>query len=146
MSYTDNGNGTVTDNNTGLMWQKEDDGSIYNWYQASGTYDDWYNPSSQDVCGTLVLGGHSDRRLPSKKELITLVDYSIPYPGPTIKPAFANTKHLSYRVSTSANYGPGFAWLLDFGAGYVYGYYKDYAYYYVRCVRGEQLDFCQFGG
>ncbi|MCK7470011.1 MAG: DUF1566 domain-containing protein [Desulfomicrobium escambiense] len=26
MSYTDNGNGTVTDNNTGLMWQQQDDG------------------------------------------------------------------------------------------------------------------------
>ncbi len=29
MSYTDNGNGTVTDNNTGLMWQKRDDGKTY---------------------------------------------------------------------------------------------------------------------
>ena len=38
MSYTDNGNGTVTDNNTGLIWQKQDDGIRYNWYQASGTY------------------------------------------------------------------------------------------------------------
>ena len=27
MSYTDNGNDTVTDNNTGLMWQKQDDGN-----------------------------------------------------------------------------------------------------------------------
>ena len=53
MSFTDNDNGTVTDNNTSLMWQKQDDGAIYNWYQASGTYDATYNPSSQDVCGSL---------------------------------------------------------------------------------------------
>ena len=140
MSYTDNGNGTVTDNNTALIWQKEDDGSTYNWYQASGTYDGMYNPSSQDVCGSLDLGSYTDWRLPSKKELITLVDYSVPWPGPTINPVFTNTKQASYWVSTSANYYPGFAWLVDFAAGYVYGYYKDYAYYYVRCVRGEQLD------
>jgi hypothetical protein len=25
LSYTDNGDGTVTDNNTGLMWEKKDD-------------------------------------------------------------------------------------------------------------------------
>lgn len=28
----------VTDNNTGLVWQKEDDGIPYNWYEATGTY------------------------------------------------------------------------------------------------------------
>jgi len=82
MSYTDNGNGTVTDNVTGFMWQKQDDGNVYNWYQATGTYDATYNPTTQDVCSSLNLGGHSDWRLPSRKELITLVDYSIPWPGP----------------------------------------------------------------
>jgi len=35
MSYTDMGNGTVTDNNTGLIWQQEDDGALHNWYRAS---------------------------------------------------------------------------------------------------------------
>jgi len=60
MSFTDNGYGTVTDNNTRLIWQKEDDCVLYNWYQASGTYDSCYNPSSQNVCGSLILGGHLD--------------------------------------------------------------------------------------
>jgi len=93
LSYTDNGNGTVTDNNTGLMWQKEDDGAAYNWYQASGTFDATYNPSSQSVCGSLTLGGYSDWRLPAKKELMTIVNYGIPYPGPTIDTTyFPNTK------------------------------------------------------
>ena len=84
MSYTDNGNGTVTDNNTGLMWQKQDDGNRYNWYQASGTYNAAYNPTSQDVCGSLTLGSHSDWRLPTKKELMSIVNYGIPPPGPMI--------------------------------------------------------------
>ena len=64
----------------------------YNWYQACGTYDATYNPTSQNVCGSLNLGGYSDWRLPTKKELMSIVDYSIPYPGPTINTTyFPNT-------------------------------------------------------
>jgi len=72
MSYTDNGNGTVTDNNTGLVWQKctvgqSNDATCsgtdvqYNWYQATGTYDEEYNLDS-DVCGSLntsVFAGYT---------------------------------------------------------------------------------------
>src|SRR4030043_348563 len=56
MSFTDNSNGTVTDNNTGLMWQKEDDG---NWY---------FGDQASDVCGSLNLGGKGDWRGPPKTE------------------------------------------------------------------------------
>jgi hypothetical protein len=140
LSYTDNGNGTVTDNNTGLMWQKQDDGNAYNWYQASGTYDASYNPSSQDVCGSLNLGDHSDWRLPTKKELMSIVDYGIPYPGPTINATyFPNTKSSGCWSSTTNAYFPDYAWGVDFYLGYVFFYYKGRStYYYVRCVRGGQ--------
>lgn len=135
MSYTDNGNGTVTDNNTGLMWQKQDDGAAYNWYQASGTYDTTYNPSSQDVCGSLNLGDYSDWRLPTKKELITIVDYAI---GPKINATyFLNTKSSDYWSSTTHANDPRFAWSVSFWYGGVSSYYKYYSYY-VRCVRGGQ--------
>lgn len=138
LSYTDNGNGTVTDNNTGLMWQEQDNGNTYNWYKASGTYDATYNPSSESVCGSLTLGGFSDWRLPTKKELITIVDYGIPYPGPTIKTTyFPNTKSSNYWSSTTYAYYPDYAWGVGFYNGSVYYGYKDY-YLYVRCVRGGQ--------
>jgi hypothetical protein len=149
MSHTGNGTATVTDNNTGLMWQKCSVGqnndatcsgtaATYNWYQASGTYDASYNPSSQDVCGALTLGGWSDWRLPSKKELITIVDYSIPYPGPTIRTAyFPNTIASYYWSSTTDAYYPDGAWYVDFNYGYVY--YRDKgSSVYVRCARGGQ--------
>ena len=140
LSYTDNGNGTVTDNNTGLMWQQEDDGNIYNWYVASGTYDATYNPTSQDVCGALNLGGHSDWRLPAKKELMTIVDYGIPYPGPTIDTTyFPNTKSVYYWTSTSFVGGlPTFAFSASFGDSIVSYVNKPWSGY-VRCVRGEQI-------
>jgi len=138
MSYTDNGNGTVTDNNTGLMWQQQDDGIRYNWYQASGTYNAAYNPTAQDVCGSLTLGSHSDWRLPTKKELMSIVDYGIHPPGPLIMTTyFTNTKSAWYWSSTAAACNSDLSLYVDFNDGDVAGYYKDYIDY-VRCVRGGQ--------
>jgi hypothetical protein len=143
LSYTDNGNGMVTDNNTGLIWQKYENAPAYNWYQASGTYHATYNPTSQNVCGSLNLGGYSDWRLPSKKELITIVDYSIPYPGPTVNIRYFPNTHASYYwSSTTYVFSQDFAWHVAFYYGYVgYDYGEDRSDgMYVRCVRGGQLD------
>jgi len=143
LSYTDNDNGTVTDNNTGLIWQQEDDGLTYNWFEASGTYDTTYNPTSQDVCGSLTLGGHSDWRLPSKKELMSIVNYMIPWPGPTIDSIFINTKSSDYWSSTTFAGYPNGAW----GVNYGYGSFDDDPEsndFYVRCVRAGQLNFDNF--
>lgn len=135
MSFTDDG--TVTDNNTGLIWQKLDNGNTYNWYQASGTYDASYNPTSQNVCGSLGAGW----RLPSQKELMSIVDYSIPYPGPTINSLyFPNTKS-SYWSSTTIADNPSYAWVLLFTLGKSGGAYKNGSSTpssYVRCVSGGQ--------
>ncbi len=62
-SFTDNGDGTVTDNNTFLMWQQEDDHERRNWGPAN-TY-----------CTNLSLGGYNDWRLPTAKELVSIVNY-----------------------------------------------------------------------
>jgi len=59
-AFKDNGDGTVTDKNMGLMWQKDDDGRQRNW-------DD-----SRNYCNSLSLGGHSDWRLPTLHELTSL--------------------------------------------------------------------------
>ena len=136
MSYADNGDGTVTDNNTMLMWQKQDDGNTYNWYQASGTYDAINNPASQNVCGSLTLGGYSDWRLPAKKELMNIVDYAIPYPGPTINITyFPNTQAVYWSSTTLPG---GSAWYVRFTYGSVSVDYPKSAGAYVRCVRGGQ--------
>ena len=136
LNYTDNHDGTVTDNNTGLVWEKFDDWAPYNWYQASGTYDAILNPETTDACGSLNLGGATDWRLPSKKELFSIVDAAIPYPGPTINPVFTNTVRSGYWSSTSSASSTSDAWVVSFHGGSVYGYPKNVAQY-VRCVRGE---------
>ncbi|MGC2062029.1 MAG: DUF1566 domain-containing protein [Thermodesulfovibrionales bacterium] len=138
-SYTIIGAGSdmVLDNNTGLIWQRQDDGYAYNWYQASGTVNGTYNPSGGSVCGSLTLGGYSDWRLPSKKELITLVDYSISSPGPTINWVFTGTQPSYYWSSTPYVYGLNSAWMVGFDFGPPSGWGKSNVDS-VRCVRGGQ--------
>jgi YVTN family beta-propeller protein/parallel beta-helix repeat protein len=139
LSYTDNNNGTVTDNNTGLVWQKQDDGSGYNWFRASGTYDAARNPGTIDVCGSLVLGGASDWRLPTRKELMSLVDYAIQGPGPALNETyFPGAGQSSYWSITTATFAPDSAGVVDFGSGSL-SLTSKASPAYVRCVRGVQL-------
>ncbi len=126
MSYTDNGNGSITDNVTGLMWQKQDDGTTRPWSDA-GMY-----------CAGLSVGGYSDWRLPTQKELMTILDYSIADPGPTINTTyFPNTQGSYYWSSTTDADDTGSVWYVNFGSDSVYSYYQAYTNY-VRCVRGQQ--------
>jgi hypothetical protein len=61
-SFTVNGDGTVTDNVTGLMWQQSDGGEIT--FEAALLY-----------CDTLTLGGHADWRLPTSHELFGIINH-----------------------------------------------------------------------
>jgi hypothetical protein len=61
-SHTDNGDGTVTDNITKLMWQQTVLPTQYAW-SAAASY-----------CSGLTVGGHDDWRLPTAIELVSLVD------------------------------------------------------------------------
>ncbi|MBW6519983.1 MAG: DUF1566 domain-containing protein [Desulfoarculaceae bacterium] len=135
-SYTDNNNGTVSDNVTGFMWQQDNAGgnSYYNWYQAAGVYDASYNPTTQDVCGAQTTGGYSDWRLPTKKELTGIVDYG--RYASSSNPIFG-TIASDYWSSTTFALDPDGAWLVDFDDGGVYNGAKSYSFY-VRCVRGGQ--------
>ncbi len=62
--FVDNGDGTITDNATGLMWQQADSGSGMDWEDALA-----YAESA-------TLAGYNDWRLPNIKELQSIVDYT----------------------------------------------------------------------
>jgi hypothetical protein len=64
MKYQDNGDGTVTDLNTGLMWQKTPDFKRH-------TFDE-----SRKYVKGLNIGGHTDWRLPNIKELYSLAHFN----------------------------------------------------------------------
>lgn len=62
--FQNNGDGTITDNNTGLMWMQTDSGTCMPWAKAL------------DYCKNLDHAGYSDWRLPNAKELQSIVDYA----------------------------------------------------------------------
>jgi len=131
MSYTDNGDGTITDSNTGLVWQKQDDGTKRTW-DAANTY-----------CDNLVLGGASDWRLPTKEELIGIVDYSV-LMQPAINTAyFPGTSKEHYWSSSTHAYFTNEAWFVQFFSGYVDGESKTTGNY-VRCARADQAPLHNF--
>jgi len=141
----------VRDNVTGLIWEnKTVDGTIhdknktYTWYDPTNP-----NPGTQgdgtdtkdflDALNSARFGGYSDWRLPTVKELTSIVNHGIPYPGPTIDTGyFPNAVSSFYWSSTTgAPYGTYGAWGVGFGYGNGYGTNKSSSYY-VRAVRGGQ--------
>jgi hypothetical protein len=62
--FRGNGDGTVTDEATGLTWQQADSGKAMDWQQALA------------YAASLRAGGKTDWRLPNAKELQSIVDYS----------------------------------------------------------------------
>ncbi len=101
-SFMDNGDDTITDQATGLMWQKGDNGSGVIWQDAMA------------YCEALNQGGHDDWRLPNAKELQSIVDYSRApdasnpaQRGPAIDPIFNVTETESwYWTGTTLTEGP----------------------------------------
>lgn len=82
-NYVDNGDGTISDLSTGLMWQKADDGVSRNWEEALA------------YAEGLNLASNNDWRLPNAKELQSIVDYSrSPQTtnSPAIDPIFQTTE------------------------------------------------------
>jgi hypothetical protein len=67
-NYKDNGDGTITDVATSLMWAQDDSGTAMNWKDALA-----YAENSE-------YAGYDDWRLPNVKELQSIVDYSGVFP------------------------------------------------------------------
>jgi hypothetical protein len=121
----DNGDGSVTDLNTGLIWQQGDG--------QNDQYRTWQQ--TMDYCAGLVLAGHSDWRLPTVEELTSLTSIARSYPAIDMQ-YFPQCRSGLYWSSSTHVYNPDDAWYVTFVYGHVSAAYKTYNYYYVRCVRG----------
>jgi hypothetical protein len=158
--FVDNGDNTVTDHKTCLMWEKktgtvggstdynnpENVNNTYDW-SASGTAPDGtaFTNFLPRVNGTLcsvdpcpALGAHSDWRMPSLQELETIVDLSASGCGsssPCIDPTFGPTKTYLYWSSSTYAASPYNAWYVYFGGGAAYWEGKSFTDS-VRAVRG----------
>jgi hypothetical protein len=115
----------VTDLNTELMWQRTDDGVRRDWNAA------------EVYCENSVLGGHLDWRLPSRAELVSIVDYG--RYNLSLNPIFSCTLITTYYWSET----PGAAdpvgnhWNVEFTSGRAH-YGSNSNLNLVRCVRGGQ--------
>jgi hypothetical protein len=72
-AYKDNGDGTVTDLNTGLMWQKTSD---FNGDGKIDSQDKMSFDNALQYADAFTLAGHDDWRLPTIKELYSLMNFS----------------------------------------------------------------------
>jgi hypothetical protein len=154
--FVDNGDGTVTDHQTGLQWEKKVAGSgcpncvddFYAWSDSGfapdgpaltgflGKLNNCASPDGSSV--TPAFAGHCDWRLPGITELQTIVDLSAPGCGsgsPCIDPIFGPTKVSDYWSSTSESGTPGNAWDVTFFNGNVLFIDKTTTLS-VRAVRG----------
>ena len=135
LSYRDNGDDTITDLNTGLMWQKWDDQN-----DAGGRT--W--ESAIDYCRDATTGGYTTWRLPSRRDLVSLVyyDYQAGYASIS-RTYFPDCLYSLYWTNTTFPYPTYYdeyadAYSVSFYGGYVGPKKKDEAHY-VRCVRGEPI-------
>lgn len=123
----DNGNGTVTDTSTGLMWQ-----------QLEGGPQSWN--AALSYCRELALGEYIDWRLPNINELQSLVDYEKGFSNdaPAIdKNFFPNAAPTYYWTATTYIDSTDAAWKVNFNHG-KNGWHDKASGYRVRAVRGGQ--------
>jgi len=152
--FVDNGDGTVTDTETGLMWERKDDAggihdqdNLYTW-SATGTAPDGtianflaaLNGTTSD--GTSVGGcfaGHCDWRLPTIVELQTILLAPNPCGSfPCIDPIFGPVAYPSFFWSSTGDASdPSLAWDVRFSNGVV-GAFDGTVGDMVRAVRSTR--------
>jgi hypothetical protein len=158
-SYTDNGDKTITDNNTGMMWQK------------TPNYDHESYDDAISYCENLSTASHNDWRLPTIKELYSLADFRGEIVNPENESAntpYIDTQYFDFQYDermayvgqywSITKYTPGpvhntqnveAAFGYNFADGHIKAYETGYKFgttsqsihapgNFVRCVRGEE--------
>ena len=132
--FTDNQDGTVTDNLTGLIWLKSANcfGSG-DWTQALSNA----NGLADGSCGLTDGSIPGDWRFPNIRELLSLIDYGQSYKLLPKDHPFTGVGG-TYCSSTSSAYTSVYFWSVNFAFGDVYAYNKAYNWQ-VWPVRGPEV-------
>jgi len=126
--FTDNGDGTITDNATGLMWASDGNGAGCN----NGDFINMANAITW--AESLTFAGYSDWRLPNIKELVSILDYE--ENNPAINATFfPNTTNGNYESTTTVNSNTSLCFVVKLADGIVVTVPKGFSHS-VRAVRG----------
>lgn len=112
--FTDNGNGTVTDNLTGLIWLKN---------AGCFTPQPWglalppANNLASGACGLTDGSSPGDWRLPNWRELRSLLDYGVIHPSLPQRHPFSNLRPANYWTSDSYAGGTSYAYYVNLDLG-----------------------------
>lgn len=157
--FVNNGNGTITDNLTGLMWEQKSGATGAASERRARLLQRGKRPrfrtgenpclesvhSVDSVCrwnqtvewiarmNAQGFAGYNDWRLPMVQELATILNYD--RIDPSVSPIFAPLHAAPYWSSSSVAFSPADAWSVDFSNGHVFFDNKDLTGY-VRAVRG----------
>lgn len=142
-SYTDNEDGTITDNVTGLVWQQTPGTDGLSWEQAV------------EACDGLELGEADDWRIPTTKELFSISDFTEGWPYlDTYYFDIAGTDvtkdeqyWTEYYVGTTVEGQSSAAFGVNHGTGHIKAYPANASGpmgNYVRCVRGDSYGVNEF--
>ena len=142
-AFTDNGNGTITDTTTGLVWDKCSRGQVWDNTTPPGTCTGTANSHTWAAALTEATAansashrGQADWRLPNRTELESLVQIN------AVSPAidgtyFPATPSNWYWTSTTFAPDPADAWNVAFNNGYAFAHNKTNTNH-VRLVRSGQ--------
>jgi hypothetical protein len=142
--FTDNSDGTVTDNLTGLIWLK--DANCFGTSSWSNALSDC-NTLADGACGLSDGSSAGDWRLPNVRELFSLLDFA--FAGPALSndagtarwgtgtSSFTNVQFSDYWSSNTYVNTTSSAWTVYMHNGHAYYYAKTNSYY-VWPVRGGQ--------
>lgn len=130
--FTDNGNGTVSDNLTGLMWTK--DANLPN---GTKTWQESLDYVAAMNAGTYTNYGYSDWRLPNVNELESLINANEGDNSTWLNSQrFTSVQSYWYWSSTTSAWNTDYAFDIDMFCGSVSNYYKSKSYnHYVWPVR-----------
>jgi len=139
--FNDNGDGTVTDNQTGLIWMKDAYCFVgRDWSEALSDC----NALADGQCGLTDGSSAEDWRLPNINELASLIHKVyyhpvVPNTSGTGKwtegDPFNNVQSSTYWSSTTYDHSSDLAWYVGMSFGIVDPDNKAWGYY-VWCVRG----------
>ena len=149
--FTDNTNGTITDNLTGLIWLKNANcpNAGRPWQTALddvASLNSTGKMNGNDCGDTSNVGSHqTDWRLPNIRELHSLVDFAFANPAisnaagtgkGSLNDPFTNLQASFYWSSTTFADFPITAWYVYFGNGLMDGFEKT-NFFFVTAVRGD---------